>query len=128
MPQASQDEQIPVPSSPTPGPDEDVDDPESQVDVAKLCQEGGVALINYLLLKAIPPIEPPNQSNIQEWTYRDIAHLPKAEQSEWRKVCEEELEALYWCKVFEIVDRPQGTNIVKNHWVFDVKSDGRKKA
>ena len=83
MPQTGQDEQIPVPSSPTPGSGEDVDNPEAQVDVAKLCQEGGVALINYLLLKAIPPIEPPNQSNIREWTYRDIAHLPKEEQSEW---------------------------------------------
>ena len=106
MPQTHLDEQIPVPSSPTPGPSEDVDDPESQVDVAKLCQEGGVALINYLLLKAIPPVEPPNQSNIREWTYRDIARLPKAEQSEWQKACEEELEALHWRKVFEIVDRP----------------------
>ena len=85
-------------------------------------------LINYLLLKAIPPIEPPNQSNIREWTYCDIARLPKAEQSEWRKACEEELEALRRRKVFEIVDRPQGTNVVKNRWVFDVKSDGRKKA
>ena len=66
MPQTRQDEQIPVPSSPTPGSSEDVDNPELQVDVAKLCQEGGVALINYLLLKAIPPVEPPNQSNIRE--------------------------------------------------------------
>ena len=106
VPQTRQDEQIPVPSSPTPGPSEDVDDPEPQVDVAKLCQEGGVALINYLLLKAIPPIEPPSQSNIREWTYHDIARLPKAEQTEWQKACEEELEALHRRKVFEIVDRP----------------------
>ena len=61
-------------------------------------------------------------------TYRDIARLPKAEQSEWRKACEDELEALRRRKVFEIVDRPQGTNVVKNRWVFNVKSDGRKKA
>ena len=127
-PQTSQDEQIPDPSSPTPGSDEDIDNPESQVDVAKLCQEGGVVLINYLLLKAIPPVEPPNQSNIREWTYCDIGCLPKAEQSEWQKACKEELEALRQCKVFEIVDRPQGTNVVKNCWVFNVKSDGQKKA
>ena len=96
--------------------------------MAKLCQEGGVALINYLLLKAIPPVEPPNQSNIREWTYCDIGRLPKAEQSEWQKACEEELEALRQRKVFEIVDRPQGTNVIKNRWVFDIKSDGQKKA
>ena len=83
VPQTRQDEQLPEHSSPTPGPNEDVDDPESQVDMAKLCQEGRVALINYLLLKAIPPVESPNQSNIREWTYCDIAHLSKAEQSEW---------------------------------------------
>ena len=114
MPQTSQDEQIPDPSSSTPESDEDINDPESQVDVAKLYQEGGVALINHLLLKAISPFEPPKESNIREWTYHDIAYLPQVEQKEWRKACKEELEALCWCKVFEIVDRPQGTNVVKN--------------
>ena len=82
MPQTGQDEQIPVPSSLTPGSDEDIDDSDAQVDVAKLCQEGGVALINCLLLKAIPSFEPPKESNIREWTYHDIACLPKTEQSE----------------------------------------------
>ena len=83
MPQTSWDEQIPIPSSPTPGSDEDIDDPETQVNVAKLYQKGGVALINYLLSKAIPPFEPPKESNIREWTFCDIACLPKAEQNEW---------------------------------------------
>ena len=83
MPQTGQDEQIPVPSSSTPGSNEDIDDPDTQVDVAKLCQKGGVVLINYLLLKAIPPVKPSKQSNIREWTFCDIAHLPKAEQFEW---------------------------------------------
>ena len=114
MPQTSQDEQIPDPSSSTPESDEDINDPESQVDVAKLCQEGGVALINYLLSKAIPPFDPPKESNIREWTFCDIACLPKTEQKEWQKACEEELETLCWRKVFEIVDRPKGFNVVKN--------------
>ena len=77
--QASQDEQIPDPSSPTLESDEDIDDSETQVDVAKLCQKGGVVLIDYLLSKAIPPFEPSKESNIREWTFHDIAHLPKAE-------------------------------------------------
>ena len=66
MPQASQDKQIPVPSSLTPESNEDIDDPDTQVDVAKLYQEGRVALINYLLLKAIPSFKPPKESNIRE--------------------------------------------------------------
>ena len=31
-------------------------------------------------------------------------------------------------KVFELVDRPRDWKVIKNQWVFDVKSDGRKKA
>jgi len=31
------------------------------------------------------------------------------------------------CKVFELVDRPRDQKVIKNQWVFDVKSDGRKK-
>ena len=66
MPQASQDEQIPVPSSPTPESNEDINDPDTQVDVAKLYQEGRVALINYLLSKVILPFGPPKESNVKE--------------------------------------------------------------
>ena len=31
-------------------------------------------------------------------------------------------------KVFELVDRPRDWKVIKNRSVFDVKSDGRKKA
>ena len=31
-------------------------------------------------------------------------------------------------KVFELVNRPRDRKVIKNRWVFDVKSDGRKKA
>jgi hypothetical protein len=30
--------------------------------------------------------------------------------------------------VFELVDKPKGKHVVKNCWVFDVKSDGCKRA
>ncbi|KAL7284517.1 hypothetical protein ACG7TL_001808 [Trametes sanguinea] len=97
--------------------------------LAQLCREGGVALINFLLMKAVPPIDDlPNTSNVREWTYRDITRLPEAEQREWKAACQEELEALRRRKVFELVDRPKGRKVIKNRWVFDVKSDGRKKA
>ena len=32
------------------------------------------------------------------------------------------------CKVFELVDCPRDQKVIKNRWVFDVKSDGHKKA
>jgi len=31
-------------------------------------------------------------------------------------------------KVFELVDHPRDQKVIKNQWVFDVKSDGHKKA
>ena len=42
--------------------------------------------------------------------------------------CREELEALRKRKVYELVDRPNRRKVTKNRWVFDVKTDGRKKA
>ncbi|OSC96523.1 hypothetical protein PYCCODRAFT_1353048, partial [Trametes coccinea BRFM310] len=66
-----------------------------EIALAQLCWEGGVALINFLLMKAVPPVDDlPNTSNIREWTYRDITHLPEAEQREWKAACQDELEAL----------------------------------
>ncbi|KAL7284521.1 hypothetical protein ACG7TL_001812 [Trametes sanguinea] len=100
-----------------------------EIAMAQLCREGGVALINFLLMKAVPPVDDlPDTSNVREWTYRDITRLPEAEQREWKAACQEELEALRRRKVFELVDRPKGRKVIKNRWVFDVKSDGRKKA
>ena len=42
--------------------------------------------------------------------------------------CRDELEALCKHKVYELVDRPKGHKVTKNRWVFDVKTDSRKKA
>jgi len=115
--------------SPTAEPsDEDdmyVDDDETAM--AKLCREGGADLIHFLLNAAVPPSEK-DLPKVREWTFRDIARLPKAEQHEWRIACREELEALQRRDVYELVERPKGRTIIKNRWVFDVKTDGRKKA
>ena len=102
----------------------------TRVDMAKLCQEGGADLIQALIAKAIPPIEGEKVMplNVREWTFRDIASLPQAEQKEWFTACREELEALRARDVYDLVDRPKGRKVIKNRWVFDVKSDGRKKA
>lgn len=103
-------------------------EPDATADVAKLCREGGVGLIKYLLMKAIPPIKEDRPSkNVREWTYKDINCLPPDERKEWLRACEEELEALRRHEVFELVDLPEGFKVLKNRWVFDEKSDGRKK-
>ena len=66
--------------------------------------------------------------NVQDWTFHDISKLPKEEQEQWKTACHEELEALHRRKVFELVDLPEGFRPIKNRWVFDIKSDLRKKA
>ena len=129
--------------------DEDSDDAEdsseevdkmlhdpARVDVADLCRKGGdsknltARQIRKLISMAIPPVEgekvPP--LNVREWTFRDIASLPRAERKEWFTACHEELEALRARDVYDLVDRPKGRKVIKNRWVFDVKTDGRKKA
>ena len=54
--------------------------------------------------------------------------LPERERKEWIKACLEEIEALKRRKVFELTLLPSGRKTIKNRWVFDLKSDGRKGA
>jgi len=60
--------------------------------------------------------------------YKDIARLPPQLREQWKKTCQEELEALRKHKVFELANLPKGCKAIKNHWVFMTKSDGCKKA
>ena len=60
--------------------------------------------------------------------FREIARMSSATQEEWKKACREELEILRQRDVFELVDLPPNKRIVRNRWVFAIKSDGRKKA
>ena len=54
--------------------------------------------------------------------------MPTTDQEEWKHACHEELESLCrWC-VYKLVDLPKGRKVIKNRWVFDLKSDGQKKA
>ena len=106
---------------------------EDEVDqqlLACLAQEGGVKYLDLLLAKAVPPhdLGSPDTSNIRKWTFRDILKLPSDKQEEWRKACHEELDSLRKHKVYELVDPPKGQKVIKNRWVFDIKSDGCKKA
>ncbi len=54
--------------------------------------------------------------------------MPKQLQEEWMKVCFEELESLCKWQVFEMTDLPQGHRAIKNRWVFNIKTNSRKKA
>jgi len=114
---------IPRPSSEVPNDDSN----QEESTMMKLAREGGVPLISYLLSKAITD-EINLSDNIQEWTFQDIARLPKQNQEEWKKAYYEELDALKDRKVYDVVDLPQGQKIIKCCWVFDQKTDGRKKA
>ena len=82
VPSAPQGEQQMVPG-PSSAPntrdsyrDAPLDIPEDRL--AKLAQEGGVDIINYLLAKAIADKEslPPTLTP-REWTFRDILQMPR---------------------------------------------------
>jgi hypothetical protein len=118
-------------SQPTPTTQNDTDAPldDEQAQLIKLSQEGGVKFMNFLLAKAVPPHdELPNTSNIRDWTFRHILRMPAMQQKEWKDACREELEALRKRNVFELVKLPHGRKAIKNRWVFDIKTDGRKRA
>jgi len=87
-----------------------------------LVQEGGVEFLAFLLNKVVP------MASDQPVFYKDIARLLFQLWEQWKKACQEELEALRKHKVFELADLPKGRKAIKNRWVFMTKSDGRKKA
>jgi len=54
----------------------------SEEDVQKMCEEGGANLVCFLMGKALTTHKPQYES-ICNWSYKDIAHLPQAEQKLW---------------------------------------------
>jgi len=101
---------------------EDPVDTSGQVHLNRLVWEGGVEFLAFLLNKAVP------MALDQPVFYKDIVRLPSQLQEQWKKACQEELEALYKRKVFELADLSKGHKAIKNCWVFTTKSDGHKKA
>ncbi|KAJ3540523.1 hypothetical protein NM688_g6214 [Phlebia brevispora] len=110
-------EESPQTQEPGPASDSDID-----AELARLCQEGGVAFVNHLLSQAVAS-DDHSLSHPCEWTYCDILALPQAEQNEWKAACKQEIEALHKRQVYRLVDRPKKKNVIKNRWVFDVKPD-----
>ena len=119
----------PMPGETTPSALSETLQPESEEedkvdDILYLIRKGGVKFLDYLLAKAVPlDPESPNTANICEWTFRDILKMPSASQKEWKQACYEELESLHSHKVFELVNCPKGRKIIKNRWIFDLKTD-----
>jgi Reverse transcriptase (RNA-dependent DNA polymerase) len=97
-----------------------------------MVQEGGADLIKSLLSAAVSSAPAkgkiPDVTKVCEWHFRDLMCLPKAAQEEWKIACKEELEALRRRNVFKLTDLPKGCKTIGCRWVFDIKSDGRKKA
>jgi hypothetical protein len=100
----------------------------SEANVNWLTREGGDLLLSYLCLCMIPYAESVNSPNYQEWLHHNILKLPTDEQSLWWKACKTELSMLNERKVWEVTDHPTDQKIIKNCWIFDVKTDGRKNA
>ena len=92
---------------------------EEQVEVAKLCREGGAALSHFLLAKSITASVAGSEDNVlvhspKLWTYRDILRLPPSSLKEWKEACEREIKTLQDREVFGLVKCPQDRKVIKN--------------
>jgi hypothetical protein len=124
----------PAPTSRSPSPGSPSNQPAPTSNLAQLSQEGGNELINFLLAKAVDSSsisggKLPDVKNVKEWHYKDLMRLPdESARKEWKTACLDELEALNKREVFKLTDLPKGRKTIGCRWVFDVKTDGRKKA
>ena len=110
---------------------------DHKLDLQLIIEEGGDCFQNFLLTAArrtLPsrhkqPREAtlPDPAHICDWTYNDILHFSGKLKEEWRQACIEEISALKKRSVFELVTLPNGFKPIRNRWVFDIKSDGRKR-
>jgi hypothetical protein len=97
--------------------------------LSHLAEHGGVQKLNALLANAIPPQSAVlDTQNIQEWSFKDIIHMPTVQQKDWIDACRQELDSLHAREVYDLVDAPLGRKIIHNRWVFDQKTDGWKRA
>ena len=83
-----------------------------------LAREGKAEHIHFLLaLRA-------TETHVLPKTFKDVAKLPADSKKRQLESCLEELKSLKNRDVYEIVDLPKRRKVVKNHWVFNIKSDG----
>ena len=106
--------------------------PSDEGNMVKMVQEGGADLIKFLLRAAVSSTDArgniPKVSKVREWQYRDLMCLPKAVPEEWKTAGKEELEALHQCNIFKLTHLSKGCKTIDCRWVFNIKSDGQKKA
>ena len=57
-------------------------------------------------------------------TFKDVTKLQADSKKRWLESCLEELKSLKDRDVYEIMDFSKRRKVVKNHWVFNIKSDG----
>jgi hypothetical protein len=91
--------------------------------ITRIINEGGNRFVQHLLMKAVDLSTGINKVPVQ---FCDIMSLPKQQQEEWKLAYRDELEALTNRHIYEIIDLPPDQKLIKNRWVFSVKSDGRK--
>ena len=83
-----------------------------------LAREGGAEYIHFLLaLRA-------TETHFLPKTFKDVAKIQADSKKRWLESCLEELKSLKDRDVYEIVDLSKGRKVVKNCWVFNIKSDG----
>src|SRR5258708_8384069 len=91
-------------------------------DIESLLKQGGNHMIQFLLAQA--------EKNPKEMQYRDILVIkgrdPKAF-NEWQEAMKAEIQALNDRNVWELMDLPPNQRPIRCRWVYDVKTDGRKK-
>ena len=93
-------------------------------DLDTIVKQGGRKFINFLLNQAIPNKSP------KEMQFRDVLKLKESDPiafSEWHKAMEAEIHSINERKVWELVDLPENRKPIKCRWVYDIKTDGRKK-
>jgi Reverse transcriptase (RNA-dependent DNA polymerase) len=94
-----------------------------------MVQEGGAGLIKFLLSAAVSSASAKEKiTKVREWHFKDLMCLPKAMQEEWKIACKEELEALCRRNIFKLTNLPKSCKTIGCRWVFNIKSDGHKKA
>lgn len=88
------------------------------VDFHCLNSEFGSDFLNYLLAQGVETVSPKIPVH-----YRNVVRLPADERKAWDSACQDEIDALWKQKVWELTTLPSGCKPVKCHWVFAVKSN-----
>jgi len=65
------------------------------------------------------------ETHVLPKTFKDVVKLLADSKKRWLESCLEELKSLKDRDVYEIVDLSKRRKAVKNHWVFNIKPDGR---